>query len=102
MEVRSDMSTLSTVMQYLHEKGFDNEFTITGDGQVRLKDRLYEPGEVKLIRTFRFEGESDPSEQSILYLIEAGDGTIGYNVDAYGMYSDHLNDSYARFIHDLG
>ena len=37
---------------------------------------------------FRFEGESDPDDNAILYVIETNDGTKGTLIDAYGVYND--------------
>jgi hypothetical protein len=51
-----------------------------------------------IIRTYRFEGDSDPSDNAILYLIEANDGLIGYSMDAYGVYSNHEDSRYDDFI----
>ena len=50
------------------------------------------------IKTYRFEGESDPSDSSILYVMEANDGSIGYSVDAYGAFSNHDDVDYNGFI----
>ena len=33
-----------------------------------------------------------PSEEAIIYVMEAKDGFIGYNIDAYGVYSNHTDD----------
>lgn len=101
MEERNDMDSIATVMQYLHEKGYDSEFSVSPGGQLLLKGKLYPAEDVKLIRTFRFEGESDPSEQSILYLVKTCDENVGYSIDSYGMYSQHMNDAYSGFIDRL-
>ena len=45
-----------------------------------------------ILKTYRFEGESDPAGQAIFYLLKANDGTIGHCIDAYGFYSSHAND----------
>lgn len=100
-EPRDDMDSVATVMKYLEEKGYDNEFTIADSGHLLLKGKLYAPEDTKLVRTFRFEGESDPSEQSIIYLVKTSDGNIGYSIDAYGMYSPHMDDGYGAFIKKL-
>lgn len=101
MDDRTDMDSIEMVMAYLQEKGFDNEFEITPAGDMHLLGNTYSPDEVKLIRTFRFEGETDPSEQCIIYLVETSDGNTGYSKDSYGMYSQHLNDAYADFINHI-
>jgi hypothetical protein len=101
MNDRTDMDSINRVMEYLEEKGFDNEFQITPAGDMHLLGNTYSPDKVKLIRTFRFEGETDPSEQCIIYLVETSDGNTGYSKDSYGMYSQHLNDAYADFINHI-
>ncbi|WP_315824238.1 hypothetical protein [Paraflavitalea speifideaquila] len=54
---------------------------------------------MKIIRTFRFEGESNPDDSSILYVIEANDGLIGYSLDSYGAISSHDNElGYDNFL----
>ena len=99
--IRTDMDSVSMVMEYLKEKGYDSEFTIADSGQLLLKGKLYDAASIRLLKTFRFEGESDPSEQSIIYLIETNDGEVGYSIDSYGMYSEHMDDAYAEFIRKL-
>jgi len=45
---------------------------------------------------------SDPSDMSILYLIKANDGFIGYSLDAYGVYSNHDDEEgYDNFIRKI-
>lgn len=56
---------------------------------------------MKIIRTYRFEGDSDPSDAAIIYLLEASDGLIGYSMDAYGVYSNHSDDGYDDFIRKI-
>jgi hypothetical protein len=82
MTNRGEMDTLSTVLKDLKIKGQDHEFLINKDGKVTSKGKLYKPQEISIIKTYRFEGESDPSEEAIVYLVQANDGSIGYSMDA--------------------
>ena len=50
--------------------------------------KTFRPGEVKIVHFFRFEGESNPDDNSILYSIETNDGGRGTLKDAYRIYSD--------------
>lgn len=93
-----EMTTLSQVMERLRLKKQDNEFRMTPKGFGSGTGKFYEPAELKIIKTYRFEGESDPSDSAILYVIEANDGRIGYSIDAYGVYSNHDDDKYDDFI----
>ena len=96
-----EMSTVTSVLERLRIKKRDNEFRMTPEGFTTGKGKFYQPEDLKIIKTYRFEGESDPSDSSIIYLIEANDGTIGYTMDAYGVYSDHDDDGYDDFIRKI-
>jgi hypothetical protein len=96
------MNTLSDVLERLRLKKIDNEFRWTPEGFTAGKGKVYTPDQLTIIKTFRFEGESDPSDMEILYLIEGGDGLIGYSIDSYGMYSSHEDEQgYDNFIRQI-
>jgi len=98
MDRMNHMVTLSQVLEKLRVKRQDNEYKISPEGLVGTNGKTYQPDELQIIKTFRFESESDPSDSSILYIIEAKDGLIGYSIDAYGVYSQHDDDGYDEFI----
>src|SRR5688500_15256716 len=95
-----EMTTLSQIMGKLHSKGYDNEFKISDHGRMQSPngEQIYNPEDLKIIKTYRFEGESDPSDSSILYLLEDQDGRKGYVLDAYGMYSTHDEAGFDEFL----
>ena len=94
----AEMTTLSQIIEKLRMKRQDNEFLLTPTGFSVGNGKFYQPEDLKIIRTYRFEGESDPSDSSILYVIEAKDGLIGYSIDAYGVYSNHDDVQYDDYI----
>jgi hypothetical protein len=96
-----EMTTVSTVMEKLRLKRRDNEFTMAPEGFTIGNGKFYQPEDVTIIKTYRFEGESDPSDASIIYVIETKDGLIGYSLDAYGAYSNHDDDGYDDFIRKI-
>lgn len=100
MQIPHEMTTLSEVLEKLRVKKMDNEFRLTPEGFTAGKGKSYEPQELEIIKVFRFEGISDPSDMSIVYIIQANDGLIGYSLDAYGMYSEHEQD-YDNFIRQI-
>jgi len=101
MEVRTNhMNTVSQVLEKLRIKRYDNEFVMEGEFFTTPNGNKYTPENLTIIKTFRFEGESDPSDSSIIYIIEANDGLIGYSMDAYGVYSDH-DAAYDDFIRKI-
>lgn len=93
-----EMTSLSQVIEKLRTKRHDNEFLLSPNGFSVGSGKYYQPNELKIIRTYRFEGESDPADSSILYVIQATDGLIGYSIDAYGAFSNHDDVNYDDFI----
>ena len=50
---------------------------------------------------FRFEGDSDPADNSILYVVETNDGTKGTLIDAYGPYADPKVSKFMQQVDDI-
>lgn len=85
------LKSLSEISNKLVLKGYDDDFKISEEGDTLKSlrtEREYKPEELNIINFFRFEGQSDPNDMSILYVIETNDGVKGTLVDAYGPYSD--------------
>lgn len=98
MESRTThMTTLSSVLETLRVRKQDNEFKITPEGFTCNDSKFYQPEELTIIKTYRFEGESDPGDSAILYLIKANDELIGYSIDTYGAASNNA-EGYDDFI----
>lgn len=99
-EFKTHMTTLSGVLEKLRLKKIDNEFKMSPEGFTAGKGKFYTPEDLRIIRTYRFEGESSPEDNSVIYIIEATDGLIGFSIDAYGVYSDHDAD-YDDFLRKI-
>ncbi|MEO8819640.1 MAG: hypothetical protein ABI267_03270 [Ginsengibacter sp.] len=97
---KTHMTTLSEVLEKLRLKKIDNEFKMEPQGFIAGNNKHYQPEELKIIRTYRFEGESNPADNSAIYIIEAPGGLIGYSIDAYGVYSDH-EEGYDDFLRKI-
>lgn len=103
MEKPGEMTTLSRVLEKLHEKGFDHELRMSDHGRLQNTDeqKIYNPEDLTIIKTYRFEGESDPSDSSILYVMEDQQGIKGYVLDAYGAYSSHTEAGFNEFMQKI-
>ena len=97
----AEMTTLSQIIGKLRTKRQDNEFLLSSHGFSVGNGKFYQPEDLKIIRIYRFEGESDPSDSSILYVIRAADGLTGYSIDAYGAFSNHDDVNYDDFIRKI-
>ncbi len=86
---KKEMNTLVSCLNTLMASGFETQFKTTKNGLKSLTTEItYQPEEIKVLNFYRFEGESDPADNSILYAIETKNGERGTLTDAYGPYSD--------------
>lgn len=83
------MKSLALCLNRMVLDGYTDDFKIVDSGLKSLKsERVYNPEEVHVKNYFRFEGQSDPNDNTIMYVIETNDGLKGTLVDAYGPYAD--------------
>ncbi len=83
------MNTLSACVNKLVSEGYTANFKVDEKGLATAEDgKHYKPEQVHIKNFFRFEGASDPADNSILYAIELDDGAKGTLTDAYGSYND--------------
>ncbi len=83
------MKSLSSCLNKVVNDGYTVDFKVIEEGLKALQtEKVFKAEEVNVVNFFRFEGQSDPDDMSILYVIETTDGTKGTLVDAYGPYAD--------------
>ena len=93
------MVTLAALITKLTRKGYETQFKITPEGLMSLStDTVFTPNQIKIKHFYRFEGESNPADNSILYAIETNSGEMGTLVDGYGISSDHEIDSFIKQV----
>lgn len=86
-----DYSTLSEAINGLKKEGYTEDFNL-GANCIEcsaLSLKLY-PEEFMIDKFFRFEGQSNPDDSSIVYAISAKSGEKGILVDAFGIYSEAM------------
>jgi hypothetical protein len=93
--------TLAATLDDLGRRGYTRSFEPTPGG-LRLTDaaRTYRPDELRIVEHHRFEGTTDPGDMSVVYALEAADGTRGVLVDAFGTYADPALGAVVRSIPD--
>lgn len=98
----AEMKTLASCLNKLVLDGYTEDFKAGERGLLSLQhERIYEPGDVQVVNFFRFEGASDPADNSILYVIETNDGIKGTLVDAYGPYADAKVNSFMEEVSEI-
>ena len=96
------MKSLSSCLNKMVIDGYDDDFKISDKGLKSLRtEKVYQPEEIHVINFFRFEGQSDPNDNTILYVIETNDGLKGTLVDAYGAYADRKLGEFMKQVEDM-
>lgn len=73
----------------LYRRGYTIDFAFHGDGlHDTATGKSYRPDELVIAEHHRFEGDSDPDDESVVYAIESVNGARGIVVDAFGTYAD--------------
>ncbi|WP_159471870.1 phosphoribosylpyrophosphate synthetase [Dyadobacter sp. 3J3] len=87
-------NTLVEAIEGLAKKGYTEEFNLkqnyveSSHGKFQILHHEFE-----IDKFFRFEGETNPSDESIVYAISSAKYNLkGILVSAYGIYSDPLVD----------
>ncbi len=96
------MSTLSDRLNKAMKDGYTANMKVTKQGlYVEAKDRTYTPAEVRIIDFYRFEGQSDPADNAIMYVVETVDDVKGTLVDAYGAYADENVNKFMAEVEEI-
>lgn len=96
---RDEMAPMVTVMSKLTDSGYTTQFKVTDKGLESMSSqKSFKPKQVEIKHFYRFEGESDPGDTSILYAIETKTGEKGTLVDSYGAYSDPLIEKFIQEV----
>ena len=86
--------TMTEALAALEKKGYTCNFNLLSDGlEHKTEEEVIKlsPGEFDITEVHRFEGMTNPSDNSILYAIESEGGLKGTLVNAYGTYADALS-----------
>jgi hypothetical protein len=85
--------TLTQAVQGLQQRGYTDDFNIV-DGHLHCAslDLQLHPEHFQVHEFYRFEGPTDPGDESVVYAIESDQGVKGLLVSAYGAYSEPLSE----------
>ncbi len=90
--MKTAYDTLTEAIQDLNKEGYTEDFNLLDHGiEDKAMKMNYKPENFNVIKTYRFEGMTNPGDSSILYVIETDKGIKGTLVDAYGAYADTMS-----------
>lgn len=87
----SSYNTLSEALNSLNKRGYTIDFNMQSDSvYCKALGESFSSEEFEIVEFYRFEGNTDPGDESIVYALKTKSGHKGVLVDAYGLYSDPL------------
>lgn len=90
--MKNTYDSLSKAIDDLKTKGYDTDFNLVDDGiESKHLKKTWTAEQIEVEDAFRFEGMSNPDDNSVLYIINTHDGEKGLLVDAYGAYSGQIS-----------
>jgi hypothetical protein len=96
------MRTLSECTTEALERGYTENFKVDTKGLTTAAGKdFYRPEQVSITNFYRFEGYSDPQDNSILYFIVTSDGKKGTLIDVYGAEADVKISNFIREVEDI-
>ena len=104
MQDKVELTPLVTVLAQVQKEGYRQDFKVTDDGRLSTMDdkQQFTHDQVQIVNFYRFEGESNPDDMSILYVLETSTGLKGTISNAYGPYADETIDAFMKQVTDLG
>ena len=100
----NDYRTLVDALNDLGSRGYTLDFNLTKDALHNSTENItLHPDDFEITELYRFEGESDPADNSILYAINSDKHQVkGVFVDAYGVYADDISEELLRKLNTPG
>jgi hypothetical protein len=79
----------------LKQQGYTTDFNLAFDHiKCSATGVCLSPTQFEIVAHYRFEGDTDPSESAVLYVVEAKDhGMKGVLINAYGVYGDAVSNA---------
>jgi hypothetical protein len=99
MEEPHQLTPLSEILVRLKEDGYENDFVMDDKGLMnKTSGERYDPEDLTIVKVYRFEGESDPADMSVVYAMKTKNGEKGIFLDAFGTYADYDGQKAAEYF----
>ncbi|MEJ0106398.1 MAG: phosphoribosylpyrophosphate synthetase [Bacteroidota bacterium] len=94
--------TVTAAVNGLKQRGYQLDFNLSENCLV-CNDAKFNPDDFEITEVYRFEGNSDPADEAVVYAIESRKGDKGVLVNGYGPSSNEMSSDMAKklSIHHL-
>ena len=93
--------TITEAVADLKKRGYTLDFNISNNRLTSDNlDTHFGHDDFEIKEVYRFEGDSDPADEAVVFAIEAPSGALGILVDGYGLYSDGASREFIQKLHE--
>jgi hypothetical protein len=87
--------TVSEAINGLKKRGFTLDFNLT-ENCIVCHEHKFDPQDFEIVEVYRFEGNSDPADEAVVYGIQSNNGQKGVLVGGYGPSADTMSAEMAK------
>jgi hypothetical protein len=87
--------TVTEAIKGLRERGYTKDFNLKENCIVCHEDK-FRPEDFEITEVYRFEGNTDPADEAVVYAIESNKGDRGVLVSGYGISADAMSDEMVK------
>ena len=96
--------TITEAVRELKQRGYTKDFNLK-ENCIVCNDEKFHAEDFEIVEVYRFEGETDPADEAVVYAITSNKGDRGVLVSGYGISADEMGAEMARklsmHIHDV-
>lgn len=94
-QVEYQYAPVLVALANLKKEGYTVDFNLD-DNCLISESNSYYVDDFEIDQVYRYEGNSDPSDEATVYGISSKDGLKGTLITSYGMYTDTTNEAILR------
>ena len=87
--------TVTAATRGLKERGYSKDFNLEENCLV-CDNNNYHPEDFEIVEVYRFEGDSDPADEAVVYAVEGKNGEKGVLVSGYGPSAESVSSEIAK------
>jgi hypothetical protein len=87
--------TVTEAVKGLKERGYTKDFNLR-ENCIVCDEHKYHPEDFEIVEVYRYEGNSDPADEAVVYAIESKGGDRGVLVSGYGISADEMTSELAK------
>ena len=87
--------TVTEAVRELKQRGYTKDFNLK-ENFIVCNDEKIHPEDFEIVEVYRFEGETDPGDEAIVYAITSNKGDRGVLVSGYGISADEMGAEMAK------